>query len=189
MSGFDDTMARAEAFLASLPGAADKAVAASLNKAAKAAREEGVKAIADRYAAAAGDVRERTTTVDASSSSLSAAVKSVSPSLQLGYFPHSPIQIGTGGPGRPQLRAEVLRGQERDVPGAFVAPIGGKPRIMIRTGGITSSGKSAIKPVFGPPIAVMLGVEQVREKVERIAIETFDAQIDKQIDAALKKAG
>jgi hypothetical protein len=51
-------------------------------------------------------------------------------------------------------------------PGAFIATINGKPRIMIRTGGTTKTGRTQIKSLYGPPIAVMMGAESVREAVE-----------------------
>ena len=167
-------------FLASIPGAADKAMARALNKAAAAGRESAVRAITDRYAVQAGDVREKITVSAATPEQLSVSVEAKSPSLALGYFPHTPDQPGTGGPGRPVLRAEVLRGQERDVPGAFVAMINGQPRIMTR------SGKS-IRSVYSVPIANMLGADSVRAAVEARALAVIDEQLDREIDRALGK--
>jgi hypothetical protein len=184
----DAHLDRTIAFLASIPRAAEKAAARALNKAAAAAGEAGIGLILDRYAARAGDVREKITLTTAAPDRLGVAVVSRSSALALGYFPHSPTEIGTGGPGRPVLHAEVLRGQSKAVGGAFVAPIGGKPRIMIRTGGKTSTGKSAINSIHTVPIASMLGAESVREGVERRAAEVLDAQLGVEIDRELAKA-
>src|SRR6185369_2758316 len=113
---------------------------------------------------------------------LGAAVVSRSGSLPLGYFPHSPIEPGTGGPGRPVLRAEILRGQSRDVQGAFVATINGKRRIMLRADGRTASGKTVIRTVSTVPMASMLGAASVVDAVEERAAQVLDQTLDREID-------
>lgn len=178
---------RARDFLASIPGAAEVAVSRALNKASVAAREEAITSITTRYAVRAGDVREKITLRAATPENLGVEVVARSGPLSLTAFPHTPERAGTGGTGRPALRAEVLRGQPRDVPGAFIATIGGKPRIMFRTGGKTATGKTAIKSVPAVPIAVMLGAESVRTAVEQKAYAVLDAQLDREIDRALGK--
>ena len=180
-------LARATAYLSAIPLAAEKAVASALNRAAAIGRDEAVKSIGDRYAVHSSDVRERITLQAATPNSLSISVIARSGPLSLTYFPHSPTLAGTGGRGKPILRAEVLRGQEKAVPGAFVATIGGKPRIMMRAGGRTATGKSAIRNVPAVPIANMLGAESVREAVETRALAVFDEQLDREIDRALGK--
>jgi hypothetical protein len=179
---------RAQDFLRAIPGAADKAIAATLNRAATAGRETAIDAIGERYVVHAGDVRERITTTPARPDALSASVVARSGPLALAYFPHSPVAAGTGGAGKPVLRAEVIRGQQRAVPGAFVAPINGRPRIMIRTGGKTRTGRSAIKTVSTVPIANMLGAESVRQAVEASTVAIFEQNLDREIDRALGKA-
>jgi len=188
MGDAETTMRRAADFLAAIPGATEKATAAALTRAAAAGREKAVGAILDRYAAKASDVRAAVASMPASPESLTASIIARSGSLSLGYFPHTPGDIGTGGLGRPPLRVEVLRGSVRDVPGAFVAPIGGKPRIMIRTGGTTSTGRAQIRTVPAVPIAIMMNNAGVREAVERRALEVLDEQVGKQIDRALSGA-
>jgi hypothetical protein len=179
---------RAADFLATISGAAERAVANALNQAATLAREEAIAAIGQRYAVRPSDVREAITLRPATPSSLVISVVARSGPLSLTYFPHSPVDAGTGGRGKPMLRAEVLRGQMKDVPGAFIATINGKPRIMIRTGGRTATGKSAIKSVMAVPIAVMLGVESVERAVVARALGVFDERLDREIDKALGKA-
>lgn len=182
------SLERAADFLRTIPGATEKASARALNAAAAAGREAAVRAIADRYAVHAGDVREKISLRAAAPSRLEAEVVGRSGTLPLGYFPHTPSAPGTGGPGRPPLRAEILRGQQRTIGGAFVAPIGGKPRIMIRTGGKTATGKAAIKALAAVPMARMLAAPSVVEAVEQRAIAALDAELDKQIDRAFKGA-
>jgi hypothetical protein len=135
----------------------------------------------------AADIRERITLTTASPESLGVAVVARSGSLALGYFPHTPEQIGTGGPAKPVLRAEVLRGQEREVGSAFVATINGKPRVMIRTGATTKNGRTAIKSVYTVPFASMLGASSVVDAVEDRAEAVLDAQLDREIDREIGK--
>jgi hypothetical protein len=177
----DEQLERARDFLGSIPNATEQATARALNKAAAAGREQAVRSITDRYAVNASDIREKITVRAARASDLSSAVVARSGSLALGYFPHTPVEIGTGGPGRPVLRAEILRGRTRDVVGAFVAPIGGKPRIMIRAG-------AGIKSVSTVPMANMLGVSSVVDAVEDRAVQVLDEQLGREIDRALAVA-
>lgn len=170
-----------------MPDAADKAIARALNKAASAGRETAIEAIVDRYNVQAGDIREKIKLSTATLDKLGVAVVARSGALSLGYFPHSPVDIGTGGPGRPNLRAEVIRGQEKEIPGAFVATINGKPRIMFRTGGTTKAGRTQIRSVYTVPMASMLGASSVRAAVEERAAAVLDTQLDKEIDRALKE--
>lgn len=180
---------RARAMLASISGAAEKAAARALNRAAGAARDEAIKSITDRYVVRPSDVRERITLTTAKPEALGIAVTARSGPLSLTYFPHSPEHIGTGGRGKPVLRAQVIRGQEKTVPGAFIARINGKPRIMIRAGGRTATNKAVIKNVFTVPIANMLGVESVHKAVEDRALAMFDEQLGKEIDRELGAVG
>jgi len=180
----ESQLERARDYLAAIPGAADKAMASALNRAGSAGKEKAINAIINRYAVQAGDVRERITLTTATPNELAVSVVAKSGSLALGYFPHTPTLSGTGGRGRPVLRAEVLRGQEKDVPGAFIAPINGKNRIMIRTG----DKRLPIKSLSTVPIGSMLGVKPVREQVEKVALEVLDEQLGKAIDRALAKS-
>ena len=178
---------RARDFLATIPGAAEKACASALNRAAAVGREEAIKAITDRYVVRAGDVREKITLSPATQDRLTISVVARSGPLSLTYFPHSPIHIGTGGRGKPTLRAEVLRGHEKEVAGAFIAPINSKPRIMMRAGGRTATGKAAIKNVHTVPIANMLGASSVQAAVQDRALAVFDEHLGREIDRALSR--
>lgn len=187
MSVVVEGLERARAFLAYIPRAAEKAVARALNRAATVGREEAIKSITDRYVVRAGDVREKITLRPATPDRLVMSIVARSGPLSLSYFPHSPTAIGTGGRGKPLLRAEVLRGQVKSIPGAFVAPINSKPRIMLRTGGRTASNRAAIKSLSTVPIANMLGAKTVQEAVEARAFAVFDEQLGREIDRELKR--
>lgn len=188
MSVVEDGLAKARAFLASIPRAAEVAMSRALNAALIEGRNAAVKAITDRYAVRAADIREKITIAQATPDRLSIDVTARSGPLALGYFPHSPVAPGTGGRGKAPLTAEVLRGAERVVAGAFIAMINGKPRIMQRTGGITRTGKTAIKSVYTVPMGSMLGVDSVRAYVEARAVEVVEKRLDREIDRALGAA-
>lgn len=177
---------RAQGLLGSLTGAAEKAMAHALNRAAVAGRQQAVKSIGERYAVNPADVRERITLSSATPDRLEVAVVARSGPLPLTYFPHTPFVSGTGGRGRAPLAAIVLKSRGfRDVKGAFVAPVGGKDRIVFRTGAKTRTGKDAIKVVPAVPIATMLGVDSVREAVEQRAVAVLDQHLAQDIDGAV----
>ena len=182
-----DQLARAERFLGAIPGAAERALARAMNAAIKAAAEEAVVRVRDRYNTAERDVRSRLDVLSAKPSNLTATLLARSPSLPLHYFPHSPKKGGTGGKGRPALVVEVLRGQTKNVPGAFIAKLGTKSRIVTRTGQKTSSGKSGLKVLFSVPIPEQVGVVPVRLAVEERAVEMLDEHLTREIDRELER--
>lgn len=179
---------RAQDFLGTIPRAAEKALSRALNRAVMLGRDTAIAAIDQRYAVNPSDVREKITLTTATPDKLVVSIVARSGSLSLGYFPHSPIAAGTGGPGKPVLRAEVLRGKPKDVPGAFIAPINGKPRVMIRVGGKTATGNAAIRSVSTVPIASMLGADSVEEAVHARMFAVLDEQLGREIDRELGKA-
>lgn len=185
----DEQLERARVFLAGIADAAEKAFARAANKAAAAAREAAIAAICERYAVRPSDVREKITTRAASPQNLEAAIVARSGSLSLTAFPHSPTDPGTGGRGKPALRAEVLRGAEKQVGGAFIAPIGGRDRIMMRTSSSAGRSRQGLRSLSTVPIANMLAHESVREAVAERVESAFDANLDREIDRALKGDG
>ncbi len=181
----DSQFERARDVLGAIGGAAERAMAAALNAAAAAARDEAVQAIAGRYAVQASDVRGKIALTTARPEALGVVVTLRSGPLSLTHFPHTPTEPGTGGRGRPPLRAEIVRGQPKEIPGAFIAPINGQPRIMLRAEGKSRTGRDKLKSAAGMPIANMLGVASVREAVEDRAIAVLDARLDRELDRAL----
>lgn len=183
-------MERAARALQHLPGAVERATARALNRAAIAGRARGIEAMRERYAVSANDARDKITLTMATTERLEVEVRAKSPALSLGYFPHAPTRAGTGGRGRPQLTAEILRGQRREVRDergpVFVAMINGRPRVMRRLPGKTTTGKARMESVYSVPIALMLGAASVREAVERRALQMFDARIDHEIARELE---
>lgn len=174
-------LAHAASYLQAIPGAAERAMSRALNRSIGEARQGAMATIGARYAVKPSDLAASMSVKNATPSTLSATLTTRSGSLPLSYFPHTPTAPGTGGPGRPILTAEVLRGAQKPVLGAFVAPIGGKPRIVTRTA------TGSLKVLSSVPIGAMLGVASVRDAVEGHALEHLDANLDREIDRELER--
>ena len=181
-------LAEAQRRLAAIPEAAERATARAMNTAMILSKEDAVGKITERYAAQPADVRKMITVVVAGPARLAAALFARSPALSLGYFPHTPTAAGTGGPGKPLLHAEVIRGQSKPLRAAFVAPLNSGLRIMTRTGEKTRTGKNAIESVFAVPLATMMGVESVRTAIEAVALGVFEGRLAGEIDRELEAA-
>lgn len=179
---------RAKQFLGSIPGAAERAMARALNAAVKAASEEALTKIAERYAVKRDDVEARFAQEMARPAKLSATLRAKSPALPLHYFPHTPTAPGTGGRGKGPLSVTIRAGSPQTMGSAFIAQLGVKPRIVIRTGQKTASGKDQLKVLYSTPIAVMLGVPSVRLAVEERALEVLDDKLTAEIDRELARA-
>jgi hypothetical protein len=187
---------RAQAMLAALPGAADKALARAINRAAEAARSEAVRGAVAEYNVQASRVRDTMSIRRASPDNLNASVHSRGSALPLSRFETTPSQPGTGGPGKATLRAAVKRGGgQKPMPGAFVARFGsGHTAVVERLGTKTKSSKPALGaktasgtiPEFvGPSVPSMLGSTTVSEGIEARAAEVLDARLDHEIDRML----
>lgn len=179
---------RAKVYLGSIPGAAERAMSRALNRAATSGRTEAVRAIGERYATKASSVRGMITLTTARPDRLDVAIKARSGSLALGYFPHDPSGIGTGGPGKPILTAEIKSGESKSVGGAFVANLSSGPRVMRRTGTLSANGKPAIESIFTVPLAVMLTAESVQAAVEDVVTAAVDQDLPRQIDREIATA-
>lgn len=182
-----DSLDRARLFLGSVPGGAERATARAMNAAIRASLHVAVESIAARYAVRPSDVLQSLRITTAKPGNLEAAIVARSGSLPLSYFPHDPTLAGTGGPGRPVLTAEVKRGGSKGVRGAFVATLGGKPRLVIRTGEKTASSKQQLRTLFTVPIASMLTVEPVVDAVEVRVRAVLDERMPVEIDRELSK--
>lgn len=175
------------AYLGAIPGATERALSAALNRSAMEAREQAITSITNRYAIDGSVVRDKITVERATPTKLAIVVRARSTPLAMTAFPHAPTASGTGGKGQPVLRAEIIRGEAKDVPGAFIAPINGKNRVMFRTGKKTSSGRDGIKVVPSVPIAKMMGVPVVSASIEERALGMLEAHLDAAIDRELKR--
>jgi hypothetical protein len=96
--------------------------------------------IVERYAVSAERHPREDHADDGDAEHLGVAVIARSGSLALGYFPHSPTTAARAARASRTCAPRSCAAHETRVAGAFIAPINGKPRIMIRTGGTTKTG-------------------------------------------------
>jgi len=182
-----DQLERARKYLGTIPGAAEAATSRAINAAVRAAQVEAFERIVGRYEISEADVKARHTVKLSTSRNLEAVLRAKSPALPLHYFPHTPTRGGTGGRGKPPTTVTVRRGESKALGPAFIAKLGTKARIVVRTGEKTSSGKDRLKVLYSIPVAEMLGVTDVRVHVEARALEMVDEKLTAEIDAELGK--
>lgn len=171
--------------LGHIPGATEKATHRALLRAIKTARTEAGRSISGHYAAKAAEAKRHMRTVSGKGAQAAAIAKLLAASepWELSKFPHKPKKAGTGGPGRPPLRVEVKRGQWKTVPGAFIAPLFGVPKIVTRT----TRQPYPIKKLPAVNPAVMLRNLKVREHVTSRSLEVFSVRLAHEMSRALEK--
>lgn len=173
--------------LSHIPGAAQRAAARALTRAMKAARTAAGRSISEEYAVKGAEVKRYMRIVHGRTQkgkdTFSAKLLASSEPWELSKFPHKPKKAGSGGPGRPPLRVEVKRGQWKAVPGAFVAPLGGVPKIVSRAS--RQSLPMRKLPAVNP--AIMLRNERVREHVYGRSLEVFRVRLAHEMQRALEK--
>jgi len=176
-----EQMERAERVLAKVPGAAPRAMANAINRAAETARTEAARKVRETYYVRHQDVIQTIKIYKATPSDLHAIV------ISRGHlFPLTKFRVT---PRQPQPRRKrpivvrVKRGAGGTVEKAFVArmPSGhlgvfhraGKPRLPIIER-------------FGPSVPQMLESEDVRRWVEEKAAERLDDRLEHEIRRFLK---
>ncbi len=188
ISAATDQLARAQHYRAGSPGAAERAMSRAINAAVRAAQVEAAERMTERYEVAESDVKARLSVLLSKPTTLQAALRAQSPSLPLHYFPHTPSKPGTGGRGKPDLQVTVKRGSPKQITGAFVALLGSKNRIAVRTGQKTKTGKDGLRVLYTTPIAMMLGAPSVALAVEERALQVLDDKLSAEIDRELQGA-
>lgn len=198
---------RAVKLLAGVEGGVQKAVRSAINKAAKRLQSSNVKAVRERYAISAANIRENENVQVTYSydSGVQAFVRFNGARIPLfrfdGASPHQPTKDTSE-------RAPVMKGDDRwrmMYPGvaaaghvlkstspytferAFVARMGstGHLGIFERTGGMTSNDKDEIEELFGPSVPQMLGHEDVEKKLADDAMKSFEKDLDHAVLAVL----
>lgn len=178
---------RAVRDLQHIPGAAQKALARAMNRAIDGARTTAVKLVRATYRVSAADVKATIGKPSyATPAKLQAGFTSKGKRVPLYAFGPKPSEPGTGGRGKPYLRVAVKRGRPKSkIKRAFIARVRGRLQIMIRK----TKARKPIKPLFGPAIPQMMGVEDTIAEVERIAKQRLDARLDHEIQALLDGFG
>ena len=165
-----------------IPGAADKAIARAINKAAEKARTEGIKAICGEYAIKPSDVRKTIHIVRARPGNLSAQIISTGgpiPLIKFHVTPRKPPAKGTKVKDREVVIAGVKFGNAADMPHSFIARMpNGHLGVYSRKSG---AGRNPIKQRYGPAVPQMLGNLSVLGYIETRANERLEKELRHQI--------
>lgn len=164
-----------------IPGAADKAIARAINKAAEKARTEGIKAICGEYAIKPSDVRKTIHIVRARPGNLSAQIISTGgpiPLIKFHVTPRKPPAKGTKVKDREVVIAGVKFGNAVSMPHSFIATMeSGHTGVFSRKG----TGRNSIEERYSPAVPQMLGNKAVLEIIEEQALKRLDKELRHQI--------
>ena len=198
---------RAARLLAGVEGGVEKAVRSAMSRAVARLRSSNVKAVRERYAISAANIRESENVQVSYSydSGVQAFVRFSGARIPLfrfdGASPHQPTRDTSG-------RLPVMSGENHwrlmypsvaasghvlkdtspySFEKAFVARMGSTGHIGIfeRTGGMTSNGKDEIEELFGPSVPQMLGSEDVEKSLADEAMKSFEKDLDHSVMAIL----
>jgi len=189
-----DQIGRAVSLLAHLPGAAERAMARSINRALEKARTIGARAVVKAYRIKVGRVKKGMgRPIRATRTSIAGAFLASGRRPTLYQFSPRPAKPGTGRKGGPPLRVAVRkRNQRRRLPDAFVFRglnanllIGREdPDRMMKS----NPTKHRIQGLYGPAIPQMLGTEHSTKAMEEAAQETLATRLEHEIGRALDRA-
>lgn len=178
----DDIRETAIRALRHIPGASRRALVNALNRAATGAKTEAVRAIAQEYPVLFATALQTLDITPARKDRLIATVHSRGPATKLDHFPHRPSAPGTGGPGKPVLRASIKRRRALSpVPGAFVIPTPGGTDIVV-----WRSRQGSIRRVPALSVPYMLRDEDVYQHIERRAGELLEVRLAHEIARELE---
>ncbi len=207
-----DALAWAERMLEGVPNGMEKALYSAINRASAHIRSASAKAVRERYAISAANVRaEETVTVACTyQNGVQAYVHFAGNRIPLYRFDGAgpaqpaydtsrwvPVRIGVLANGEGKWRmvhpgaaayGHVLKSTApKQFQNAFVAKMGstGHTGIFERTGGMTSSNLDEIEELFGPSVPQMLGSQEVAEKLAGEAVESFEKNLDQYVYALL----
>lgn len=168
--------------LAGIPGALEKVLLRTVNRAGEGGITDAVKLIAGHYALKQREIRESFYLKKGSLSVPVAVIKASGPrALPLTRWNPSP---GPGGKRPPVgLRVRVLRGgAAKPVPGAFWMPTGGSHTIMKREG----KERLPLEKLFGPSFMTYYRRPDVQEQVKARIAERVLKVLPQQIRFVLK---
>ena len=173
---------RAHSILGHIKNGAPRAISNALNRTIDGVKTDIVREVTSRYDIKPGKVREAIKVNKSFSTTLRASVSSSGSPIPLIQFNVSPSRPGKQKTGV-QLRASVKRSGGRPIPGAFVANIGGKLQVAVRTG----KPRTPTKQLFGPAVPVMMGEVNIHALIMENAESRFAKRIEHEIAFLLSK--
>ncbi len=176
---------RATAILREIPGGVEKAQSRAINRALAATRTQVVKSIREEYNVKTRDVRETIKIHKATPTNPAGSVTSTGSMIPLIKFGPRPSTPGTGGPGRPDLRVSVKKGESKTNPGAFVARMKSGALGVYRR---KTAKRHPIEQLYGPAIPIMAGAAdvamEIEEKAQAIVGQRFEHEVTRLLEAA-----
>lgn len=196
-----ETVERAKKLLAGIPNGIEKAVKSAMPRAASALKGGTVKAIQQRYDISATNLRTKDNVKISYSyeSGVTANIRFNGKKIPLyrynGTTPKQPtVNTGktviapVGGKLKPvhpgvAPSAHQLKGSSpQKFNDAFIAKMSsGHIGIFERTGGVTSKGSDQIKEIQGSSVPQMLGNDEVRNSLIKIASNKFEERLDHEV--------
>lgn len=174
---------KAERMLIHIPGAAPKAMARAINRAAEAARTAAAREVRQRYYIKYHDIQKTIQIKKADPSHLIANVISRDTRRELINFRVRPNEPRHKRPPR-VLRVAVKKDGLKKLPSAFVArgTSTGKLHVLKRVG----KERYPLHIKYGPSVPEMMGTDDVSQAVEERAMEVLGDRLDHEINRILE---
>ena len=202
---------RAERMLEGIPNGIQRAVSSAINRAAAHLRSASTKAVRERYAISAANLRaeENLSVTYTYQNGVQAYVHFSGERIPLFRFDGArpaqptydtsrwvPVMLGVRADGEGKWRlvhpgtpasGHVLKSTSpHQFQYAFVSKMSsGHTGIFERTGGMTSSSKDELEELYGPSVPQMLGNQEVAEKLTGEAMESFEKNLDQYVYALM----
>lgn len=160
---------QAKRLLSHIPNGFERAMANAINRAMTEGRTVGVDAVYKEHTLIKRDIRATFKTEQATRRRLQASLTSSSGSMPLSKYAHRP-KTDTTGKKRTQVKVAVRRGSFKPVDRGFVH--GGQVRHRV------GASRYPIKVKYGPPVPLLVGSEEVRERV----MSTIEESVDKRLE-------
>ena len=171
----DKEIKKVASLLQNVPNAMPKAVSRAANRAIQSARTQGVKTARSEYLIKAGDVKATLSISKASTSFLSASIRSSGRPISLKKFKTSKNRKG--------IRAKVKKTGGKTIPKAFFTTMKNSHQgVFIRKG----KERYPIENLHGPSAPQTLGNEKVTQAMEKRAQEQFETRLIHETGRLLK---
>jgi hypothetical protein len=192
-----EALTRAEKLLAGIPNGVEKATKSAMQRAISHLRTNSTKAIRERYAIAAGNIRaNENITVRYSFGGVQAIVTFAGRKIPLyryngagaGARPTEKVPVKIGDDWKTVLPAPTGIGHVLNMTSpyrfrnAFIAGFSsGHMGIFESTGGVTSNGYNQIKEVMGLSVPQMIGKDEVAEKLTEESMSKFEERLGHEV--------
>lgn len=169
---------RAMKELARIKNGAPRALAAAINKTLPGVRTDIRREVQQRYTAKAGKIgKSIKISKRASPSDLTGVVAGNYKPIPLIDFKVSPKTITNPRPAG-GLKVEVIKGESKMLPHAFIAPLGGTMQIAERVG----KQRFPIKVLYGPSAIAAIQDDAVFARLNQAAADRLEKNLDHEID-------